>query len=367
MADAQEITRDVAVDPSPGTAPRPMPRPRLVAGERADEPDPRVAAVREVLAGEAPTEVARRWALEPVVLRRWVDQFAAAGEAAVCNRPDEATAAQRDRFLAAFAHELRTPLSVARGWLDMFVEEDLPLERAPEFVAHARAALVRLTAQVHDLELLATASLGRLPLRPRSVPLAELAGGLRVSPSDPPAYDGEALLRVDPELFGRILADLWDAAALGGTPRRRTVTVHEVTPWTEVRVVREGVPLPPALLQALFDPFERNSDETGVTLGLYVARAITVAHGGVLGVEQDEERTTWWVRVPNKENRRRGSIPMTFQIACGDVMPGCAARFEAESREDLLGQVAEHAQAEHGIDEITPEVQQAVESKIVTV
>ncbi|WP_148614552.1 DUF1059 domain-containing protein [Nocardioides rubriscoriae] len=55
---------------------------------------------------------------------------------------------------------------------------------------------------------------------------------------------------------------------------------------------------------------------------------------------------------------------MTFKLACGDVMPGCAQSFDAESREVLLGQVAEHAAAHHAITEITPEVLAAVSSKI---
>ena len=56
---------------------------------------------------------------------------------------------------------------------------------------------------------------------------------------------------------------------------------------------------------------------------------------------------------------------MTFKLACGDVMPGCAAHFEAETQDGLLEQVAAHAAADHGITEITPDVAQAVEGKIV--
>lgn len=57
---------------------------------------------------------------------------------------------------------------------------------------------------------------------------------------------------------------------------------------------------------------------------------------------------------------------MTFKLACGDVMPGCSARFEDETQDGLLGQVAEHAAADHDIQEITPEVKSAVEAKIVS-
>ena len=56
---------------------------------------------------------------------------------------------------------------------------------------------------------------------------------------------------------------------------------------------------------------------------------------------------------------------MTFKLACGDVMPGCSARFETNDRDTLLAQVGAHAAEAHGITEITPEVLQAVESKIV--
>lgn len=53
-----------------------------------------------------------------------------------------------------------------------------------------------------------------------------------------------------------------------------------------------------------------------------------------------------------------------FKLACGDVMPGCTARFEHSDRGDLLGQVGAHAASAHGIADITPEILAAVESKI---
>ena len=55
---------------------------------------------------------------------------------------------------------------------------------------------------------------------------------------------------------------------------------------------------------------------------------------------------------------------MTFKLACGDVMPGCDARLETSSRDELMEQVAEHVASAHGITEITPEILASVESKI---
>ena len=66
-------------------------------------------------------------------------------------------------------------------------------------------------------------------------------------------------------------------------------------------MVRDADPIEPRVLQALFDPFDLNDDATGVTIGLYLARALAVAHGGTLGVEQDDDGAVLWVRVPQRQ------------------------------------------------------------------
>jgi predicted small metal-binding protein len=59
-----------------------------------------------------------------------------------------------------------------------------------------------------------------------------------------------------------------------------------------------------------------------------------------------------------------GGIIMGYSLACGDVMPGCAATFNAETEDELLAQVGPHAADAHGITEITPEVLEAVKAAI---
>ncbi len=55
---------------------------------------------------------------------------------------------------------------------------------------------------------------------------------------------------------------------------------------------------------------------------------------------------------------------MSYSFACGDVMPGCDATFEADSEAQLLEQVGPHAAEAHGIAEVTPEVLEAVRGAI---
>lgn len=131
------------------------------------------------------------------------------------------------------------------------------------------------------------------------VTLAELVVGLPDLGTVSGEMDAEVV--VDPQHFRRILRDLWWAAGLPPEPRGRRLEVAVIDPWVEVRVRRDAEPIEPRVLQALFDPFDVNDDATGVTIGLYLARALVVAHGGTLGVEQDDEGAVLWVRVPQRK------------------------------------------------------------------
>ncbi len=52
------------------------------------------------------------------------------------------------------------------------------------------------------------------------------------------------------------------------------------------------------------------------------------------------------------------------EFSCGAVVPGCNAKFEAESEDELLAQVADHAKADHGMDDVPPEVVSQVRENI---
>jgi predicted small metal-binding protein len=52
-------------------------------------------------------------------------------------------------------------------------------------------------------------------------------------------------------------------------------------------------------------------------------------------------------------------------FACGDVIPGCHARFTAVDEDGIFAQVAGHAAADHGIRDITPELVQTLREGIV--
>ncbi len=57
---------------------------------------------------------------------------------------------------------------------------------------------------------------------------------------------------------------------------------------------------------------------------------------------------------------------MSYSLACGDVVPGCAAKLEAPSEDELMARVSEHARDEHGVTEITPELAAQVKGAVTT-
>jgi predicted small metal-binding protein len=56
---------------------------------------------------------------------------------------------------------------------------------------------------------------------------------------------------------------------------------------------------------------------------------------------------------------------MKYKLSCGDTMPGCSARFEEDSRDQILQQVAVHAREAHGVADVTPEMLEMIGANIV--
>lgn len=54
-------------------------------------------------------------------------------------------------------------------------------------------------------------------------------------------------------------------------------------------------------------------------------------------------------------------------FACGDVVPGCNARWVCSSDDEILFEVAEHARAAHGLTHVPPELVGAVRAAITPV
>ncbi len=54
-------------------------------------------------------------------------------------------------------------------------------------------------------------------------------------------------------------------------------------------------------------------------------------------------------------------------FACGDVVPGCEARWVCSTDDEILVQVGAHAASVHGLTGMPPELVQSVREAILTV
>jgi predicted small metal-binding protein len=54
-------------------------------------------------------------------------------------------------------------------------------------------------------------------------------------------------------------------------------------------------------------------------------------------------------------------------FACGDVVPGCTSTFTGPDEDAVLGQVAAHAAADHGLATVPAELVEQVRASIVLV
>jgi predicted small metal-binding protein len=54
-------------------------------------------------------------------------------------------------------------------------------------------------------------------------------------------------------------------------------------------------------------------------------------------------------------------------FACGDVVPGCDARFVCSTEDEILARVASHAAQTHGLTEVPDALVADVRSNIVSV
>jgi len=204
---------------------------------------------------------------------------------AMLDRLEAAFAGQR-RFLDDVGHELRTPITIVRGHLELL--EDDPEERAAT-LAMVMDELDRMTRIVDDLLLLVKAEQPDF-LRLQTVDVATLTAELAAKASALAPRDW----RVEDQGRGLVVADrhrltqaLMQLAANAASHTRdgdviafgSAVAAGEARFW----VRDEGPGIAPEDHAAIFERFARRRGDRhagGAGLGLSIVRAIAEAHGG---------------------------------------------------------------------------------------
>jgi signal transduction histidine kinase len=228
--------------------------------------------------------------------------------AATFNHMLEALEASFNRertFVRESSHELRTPITICRGHLEVLPPEPAP-DELPEAIAMVLGELDRMTRIIDDMSQLAymedPASLQEgdvelarfLPeVASKAGPL--LNGRLRVAP-----VPGEDTIRADGQRLTQALINLLKNAR-DHTPADTPIELRVVSEPAACRfeVADAGGGLSPEDERHAFQPFYKGTRSDGSGLGLAIVSGIARAHGGVAGVENRHgEGATFWIRLP---------------------------------------------------------------------
>jgi signal transduction histidine kinase len=283
-------------------APSPLTAAQLVhAGASAyllkeDGPDAVLRAIRAVLDGNVALshrvgeQIADRLVAEST---QRAELEATLGE--VSERLESLTTAKAD-FLANISHELRTPVTVAKGIAYVLKNRGIPEEEQDEFLGQLEASLEKLTMLIDEMLTIADLDRGTLTLMLTDVDLAPILRHVgeetgRQFPAIPVGVDVPDALpsSADPVRFAEIVRQLLENACRY-SPAERPVLLkaRTMSEGVVVSVTDHGEGIQRDIVTKAFnEPFSTGEEilrkeRAGAGVGLHMARQLVLQHGGIM-------------------------------------------------------------------------------------
>ena len=210
----------------------------------------------------------------------------------------ESSSRRMNEFLAMLAHELRNPLAPIRNAVSIMQLENLtsPLLRNCRDIIDRQ--LTHMTRLVDDLLDVGRLTTGKIKLRREVAPLAEVISRsvetvrpllearrhtLRVNQPPDPLYVNVDLTRIA-QVLQNLLVNAVRYTPNGGLIQ---IDVEPAANFVGITVRDNGRGIDPSELESIFELFRqgdngRSPDESGLGIGLTLARSLVEMHGGAL-------------------------------------------------------------------------------------
>jgi signal transduction histidine kinase len=220
----------------------------------------------------------------------------------------------RDDFLVLASHELRTPLASLQLQADVLRRE---AQRAGNDAWATRSDAMakqvgRLGALVDHMDEALHVRAGGLTLGREPCDLLPIVEGTAKSVAQQAPSDSTITVNVegsapwggrwDRRRIEQLVGILLENAVKFGAGKPVDVTLRKDGNEVVLAVRDHGLGITPERLSSIFSPFERavpKENYGGLGLGLYIAKAITEAHGGTISVSSTVGAgTTFEVRLP---------------------------------------------------------------------
>jgi PAS domain S-box-containing protein len=228
---------------------------------------------------------------------------------------------QKDEFLAAISHDLKTPATIIKGNANLLQRALLradsngsgQISEGLEVIDESTGQLVRLVDELLDLTRLRMGHELELDVGPAD--LIKIVRRLateyqKISPrhtiqfdSEPPRVVGDWDEARIERIVGNLISNAVKYSPKGGDISIRVSQEERDQEAWAVLVVRDnGIGIPPAEIDRVFEPYYRASNTAGTVsgsgIGLAGTRHIVEQHGGVISVESEVGDTTFTVRLP---------------------------------------------------------------------
>ena len=226
-----------------------------------------------------------------------------------------ATLEAQSAFVSDAAHQLRNPIAGLRALGEAIQTAptlDAAQARARELVAAASGA-GKLANRLLTLER-ARAETGSERLRPvdlvaiveRATAVARPAATARAVTLDVSLPDAAVTLPGDDVMLGEALANLIDNALVHGGPELRKIEVALAVREGGIRltVSDDGRPVAPEEVPTILARFGQSQPGSGSGLGLSIAEAVALRHGGSLEVHNQRDGFSVSMSLPLADARR---------------------------------------------------------------
>ena len=210
----------------------------------------------------------------------------------------------RGQFMGNIAHELRTPMTTIKGFIDGILDGTIPPEMQNHYlqlVSEETGRLARLIQNMLDLSKLES---GEYQVNARMFNIWETLTGVALSAEqrindgmieiDGLTMDEKVLVYADPDLIHQVAYNILDNA-IKFTPAGGTIRfgVEKLGPEVEISIWNSGQGISPEALPYVFQRFykedkSRGLHARGAGLGLNICKVLVNLSGGQIRVESQQ-------------------------------------------------------------------------------
>ena len=210
----------------------------------------------------------------------------------------------RGQFMGNIAHELRTPMTTIKGFVDGILDGTIPPEMQNHYlqlVSQESGRLARLIQNMLDLSKLES---GEYQVNARMFNIYETLTGVALSAEqrindgfielEGLSADERVLVYADPDLIHQVVYNLLDNA-IKFTPQGGTIrfSVEKLGPEAEISIWNEGEGISPEALPFVFQRFYKEDQSRGLHargagLGLHICKVLVNLSGGQIRVESQQ-------------------------------------------------------------------------------